>query len=221
MFTLYTFGDSILDCGGYNALGLTPGGLIVRNDDRAFPEFLGQDLSTLGPARLVERARDGADVSGLPSQARGLTTPDGPAAAIVTIGGNDLLGGLVFDKGIGVAEFAEALAAFVETLPIRPIFLGNVYDPTGGDDRRNFLSLNPAVARAALARVNQAIAEVAGRFGARLIDIHAHFLKGDQSWFVSVIEPSLQGASEVRRAFLPGLLAKAREASAPGATGRE
>src|SRR4051812_34998426 len=31
--TLYTFGDSILDCGGYNPNGIDPGQLLVRNDD--------------------------------------------------------------------------------------------------------------------------------------------------------------------------------------------
>ena len=28
---IYTFGDSILDCGHYNAYGVTPGGLLVDN----------------------------------------------------------------------------------------------------------------------------------------------------------------------------------------------
>ena len=35
-----------------------------------------------------------------------------------------------------------------------------------------------------------------------LVDIHAHFLRGDPSWYVHSIEPSLRGASEVRHAFL-------------------
>jgi len=38
MVTLYTFGDSILDCGRYNKFGVHPG-LLVHNDDRLFPEF--------------------------------------------------------------------------------------------------------------------------------------------------------------------------------------
>jgi len=38
-----------------------------------------------------------------------------------------------------------------------------------------------------------------------LVDLHAHFLRGDPSWFVHTIEPSLTGASEVRRAFLQAL----------------
>jgi hypothetical protein len=35
------------------------------------------------------------------------------------------------------------------------------------------------------------------------VDLHAHFLTGDPSWFTKEVEPSLTGASEVRRAFLP------------------
>src|SRR4051812_29348327 len=99
MFTLYTFGDSILDCGHYNARGVSPGGLLVRNDDALFPEFAGRDLSARGPARLVHRARDGAGVNDLRPQARGLAAPTGPAAALVTVGGNDLLAGLARDPG--------------------------------------------------------------------------------------------------------------------------
>jgi len=41
MLTLYTFGDSILDCGHYYEQGVTPGQLVVHNDDRLFPEFRG------------------------------------------------------------------------------------------------------------------------------------------------------------------------------------
>jgi hypothetical protein len=32
--TVYTFGDSVLDCRHYNAHGVHPGQLVVRNDDR-------------------------------------------------------------------------------------------------------------------------------------------------------------------------------------------
>jgi hypothetical protein len=46
---------------------------------------------------------------------------------------------------------------------------------------------------------------MAEKYGA-LVDLHAHFLKGDPSWYTHTIEPSLTGASEVRRAFLPHIL---------------
>src|SRR5918998_1019517 len=71
--TVYTFGDSILDCGRYNAHGVHPGALLVRNNDKLFPEFKGRDLQTRRPARLEHRARDGATVSGVTSQSRGMS----------------------------------------------------------------------------------------------------------------------------------------------------
>jgi lysophospholipase L1-like esterase len=200
MLTVHTFGDSILDCGHYNPYGVNPGQLLVRNDDRLFPDFRGHDLASRGPTRLEHRARDGATVRSLALQAVGIRA-DGPALALVTIGGNDLLGGLLADRGPGVEAFAQALDDFLAGLPLRPVLLGNVYDPTFGDDRRNFLSIEPAVARANLGRVNAALAQLAARYG-HLVDLHAHFLVGDPSWYTGTIEPSLSGASEVRRAFL-------------------
>jgi hypothetical protein len=204
MLTLYTFGDSILDCGRYNDFGVTPGRLLVRNDDRLFPEFQGQDLNSRGGARLEHRARDGATVRDLPDQAQGLVV-EGPAVALLTIGGNDLLCGLAVDAGPGLDAFAAALDRFLAQLPIRPMFVGNVYDPTFSDDRRNFLGIDPALPRANHHRMNAILAELGQRYGAR-VDLHGHFLGGDPSWFVSTIEPSLRGASEVRRCFLPLLL---------------
>lgn len=200
MLTIYTFGDSILDCGHYNQFGVHPGQLLVRNDDTLFPEFRGRDLSARGPAQLVHRAQDGAAVASLPRQVQNLTV-DRQALTLLTVGGNDLLRGLAGDRGEGIPAFGEALDQFLRQLPIRPVLLGNVYDPTFGDDTRNFLGIEPAVARANHRRVNAILAELAQAYGA-LVDLHAHFLTGDPSWFTHTIEPSLQGASEVRRSFL-------------------
>lgn len=201
MFTLYTFGDSILDCGHYNPYGVHPGQLLVQNDDGRFPEFRGQDLQTHSPARLEHRAQDGGTVDSLPGQVRNLKV-DGPAAAILTVGGNDLIRGLIRDSGPGIAAWKRKLEAFVRDLPIRPVFLATVYDPTFGNDELNFLSVEPAVGRRNHAAMDQAIGDVASRYGT-LVDLRAHFLTGDPSWFTHTIEPSLRGASEVRRAFLP------------------
>ena len=209
-----TFGDSILDCGRYNDRGVTPGQLLVRNDDRLFPEFRGQDLATRGSARLEHRAVDGATVRSLPAQARDLRV-EGPAIALLTIGGNDLLVGLVTDRGPGVDAFARALDDFLRQLPIRPVLLGNVYDPSFGDDSRNFIGVDPTLARANHQRVHAAIARAADRYGT-LVDLHAHFLTGDPSWLTRTIEPSLRGASEVRRAFLPPVMAWADEQAQRG-----
>jgi len=207
---LYTFGDSILDCGRYNAHGLDPGRLLVRNDDALFPEFKGRDLQSRGPVRLEHRAVDGATVDDLARQAAALGRPrDESAIALLTIGGNDLLRGLARDSGAGMRRFEAMLDRFLQALPIRPVLLGSIYDPTFGDDARNFLDVAPALARANLRRVNDIVAAFAARDGS-LADIHAHFLRGDPSWFTRTIEPSLVGASEVRRVFLP-LIERARE----------
>jgi acyl-CoA thioesterase-1 len=208
VFTVYTFGDSILDCARYNEYGVHPGQLIVRNDDGLFPDFKGRDLSSSAPARLDHRARDGATVDDLPRQGYMLDL-SGPAVALVTIGGNDLLTGLAADRGGGMIRFERALDTFLRALPVRPVLLGTVFDPTFGDDSRNFLSIDARIARPNLNRINAIIADLAGRYG-QLVDVHGHFLRGDPSWFTRTIEPSLRGASEVRAAFLPAVL-KARE----------
>lgn len=132
---------------------------------------------------------------------------EGRAIALITIGGNDLLRGLIQDTGAGIASFAHALDTFVQQLPIRPVLLGNVYDPTFGDDSRNFLGIDSAIARKNQKRMNAVIQEIASRYG-QLVDLHAHFLTGEPSWFTATIEPSLRGASEVRRAFFPYVVSK-------------
>lgn len=204
--TVFTFGDSILDCGHYNAHGVHPAQLLVRNDDRLFPEFRGQDLSARG-GRLEHRARDGATVDGLPRQLADLKAPAGDGVALLTVGGNDLLRALAADDGPGLKAFERKLQAFVRAMTIRPLLVGTVYDPTFGDDARNFLGVDARTARRNHRRVNQVLGEVAARHGA-LADLHAHFLRGDPSWYVHTIEPSLRGASEVRRVFLPLVLAR-------------
>jgi acyl-CoA thioesterase-1 len=202
--TLVTFGDSILDCAHYNDRGIHPGQLIVENDNALFPAFAGRDLATCRPAALEHRARDGARVDGLAAQVAG-SNVRAPAVAIVTIGGNDLLGGLAVDEGRGIARFERMLTAFLRSLPRIPVLLGNVYDPTFGDDSRNFLNVDPRIARVNLSRMNRVIADLAARHG-ELVDLHGHFLGGDASWYTHTIEPSLRGASEVRAAFLPAVL---------------
>lgn len=130
VFTVFTFGDSILDCGRYNEYGVHPGQLIVRNNDFLFPEFKGRDLMSQSASMTAlpdHRARDGSVVDNLSWQARGIKAT-GPAVALVTVGGNDLLAGLAADRGEGIACFQQRLDAFLQALPVRPVLLGTVYD---------------------------------------------------------------------------------------------
>ena len=132
MFTVYTFGDSILDCGHYNDRGVTPAQLLARNEDRLFPEFRGQDLTKrFGSVRLEHRAVDGSMVDDLPQQARRLNVPDLEThAALLTIGGNDLLAGLLADPGPGIDDFAIDPACLPpETSRSAPSSSANVLRP--------------------------------------------------------------------------------------------
>ncbi len=144
MLTVHTFGDSILDCAHYNEHRVDPGRLLVANDDTLFPEFRGRDLSHRGPTRLDHRAVDGSVVEDLPDQVEGLVV-EGPSIALLTIGGNDLLMGLLDDRGPGIEEFTRKLGRFLQSLPIRPVLIGTVYDPTFGNDALNVFGSRPGL----------------------------------------------------------------------------
>lgn len=210
MPVLFSFGDSILDCGRYNGAGVHPPQLLLRNDDALFPEFRGRDLASVARGWSLEhRAVDGATVGSLARQAAGARPRDSDVA-LVTVGGNDLLEGLIADESDGIDRFAESLDRFLADLAPARVLMGNVYDPTFGDDRQNFLGVDPALPRRNLARMNDTLARLAREHG-ELVDVHGHFLRGEPSWFTSVIEPSLTGASEVRRVFLPPLVGRVRD----------
>ena len=106
------------------------------------------------------------------------------------------------DSGLPVAQ---ALESFLHALPIRPVFLSNVYDPTLGDDGLNFLGIEPSLIRQSYRLMNDVLAELARRYG-DLVDLYTHVLSGDPSWYTQIIEPSLRGASEIRRCFLRQVL---------------
>jgi acyl-CoA thioesterase I len=52
--------------------------------------------------------------------------------------------------------------------------------------------------------MNELLTRLGNKHG-QVADLHAHFLHGDPSWFVHTIEPSLKGASEIRRVFLAAM----------------
>jgi len=203
MATLHTFGDSVLHCARYNEHGVHPAGLLARNDDALFLDFRGRDLTTVlgAPVSVIPRATDGATVADLRRQLAGHVPADG-ALVMLTIGGNDLLQGLVAGTAALLRGFERELRRVLGELAHTTLLIGTVYDPSFGDDSRNFLPIDPAIARRAHAAVNHILSAETERAGGRLVDLHAHFLTGDPTWFTQTIEPSLIGASEVRRAFL-------------------
>lgn len=218
MYTLYTFGDSMLDCSRYNSERVSPGTLLCDNRDDLFAEFAGRDLASLGEAALAHRAVDGAQLPHL--RAQWPRKPPPPrSCALLTIGGNDLLAGLLWcsmdeERGVFDAWFEDYEAALREC-PVRPLFVGTVYDPTFAlpeVERRFAPHVDARVLRARLQRFNDRIRASAERAGAVCVDLYARFQQGDPSWIVQEIEPSLVGASEIRRAFLCPVLDWARDA---------
>jgi acyl-CoA thioesterase-1 len=202
MLTVYTFGDSILDCSHCNDKGVDPCRLLVNNNDQLFPEFQGRDLFTATNEDAVTelRAYDGSFVDALVEQMEDLEVEE-PSIALLTIGSSDLFSNLLEDQGSGIEEFAQKLKNFLDALPIRPVLIATIYDSTFGDDSSNLFGAEPTLGRENLRRINAILTSFGGSYGA-VVDLHAHFLQGQPDWFSGVIEPSLVGASEVRRCFL-------------------
>jgi acyl-CoA thioesterase-1 len=194
MLTIFTFGDSILDCSSYNDEGITPGWLLAN------------ELSRYTPTRLVHRALDGATSKDLVGQVHNLSIIEhSPSLALVTIGGNDLLQSLLTNEPLDVDRFERRVDEFLKRLPVDRILLGTIYDPTFGNDEASLLGIVPTLGREALQRMNAALGTLGTRYGI-LVDLHAHFLGGDASWFSHQIEPSAVGAREIARLYLRALV---------------
>jgi hypothetical protein len=90
--------------------------------------------------------------------------------------------------------------------------VANVYDPTDGSGDLEGTRLRPLEMRW-LADYNEGVAHLCRRRGARLVDVHGHFLghgraaAPEQRWYWSgsIIEPGLLGASEIRRLWLAAI----------------
>jgi GDSL-like Lipase/Acylhydrolase family len=112
--TVVIVGDSISDVGGSGGgAGQQPfyRTLLLKNDDKLYPDWKGFDLSTcwgLDPTTNVVKASQGGAIATVPpnntpgdshilfNQAVGLpATLPGPVLVVGTIGGNDVTGGLV------------------------------------------------------------------------------------------------------------------------------
>lgn len=201
---------------------LVPAGaaaLLHRNRDDLWPEFVRKDLATVCPgieARVL--AWDGAMIEDVLTVELTGIGRDAPAARLLftlTAGGNDLLDALTVEGGLAPVleeithRYAELVASLRDEFPGAVMLLTTVYDPTDGtgllpdlSERYGRLPIEH------LHRFNDQVRRIAGRTpGARLADVHRHFLGHGVSvpplerwyWRGSLIEPSARGASEIRR----------------------
>jgi hypothetical protein len=114
----------------------------------------------------------------------------------------------------------QALARISRLLPSpdHPVIVGTVYDPSDGTGDASRVGLPPWPAGVdILADLNAELRAVAAKHGARLADIHGHFLghglrSGNPAqgnprpanrdlWYCNIIEPNAWGAHGVRTAF--------------------
>src|SRR3954469_9925771 len=98
MHWIYFLGDSVFDCGRFNAERATPGSLLSQNRDDLFPAFQGQDLKSRFPLYQVrDLSIDGARIEDLLLQYRGAFFAPSDVV-IFSVGGNDFLNGLYQDR---------------------------------------------------------------------------------------------------------------------------
>jgi hypothetical protein len=175
--------------------------LLLRNRDAEWPDFKGRDMVTRDPGvRLLMLGQDGATAqSTLSQQMKRVPSVDEPVLVALTVGARDLLARTSGEeKGVADGDaLYETLTAILDELGRRLsdaiIFCGNIPAPAGDE---------PPL----LAEFNAAIADVAREQGASLIDIHAHFQghgpdAGDDAWLTPALEPTPEGAHEIRRLF--------------------
>ena len=183
--------------------------LFARNRDDDFPEWRGRDLAALHPGLQYHLlAMDGGTTQTLLDLQLPRLERSGVAPTVVTltVGGNDLL------QAYGDTHRAYDVVQLV----------GTVYDPSDGSGDTSRLGL-PKWPQAGdvLEALNTRLRTVAELHGARLADIHGHFLghglqagdpaQGDRRpddrdlWYCNVIEPNAWGANGVRTAFWQAL----------------
>ena len=187
--------------------------LLVKNDDKLWPELRGRGLGI----PVTDLTADGATTESLLRQVERIEPGDAPTLVTITAGGNDLLGHIGSRGPSPVPQIFErlstAVARVLEKRPNATVLLGTVYDPSDGT---NVLDGRGRLDREAewLADYNDRIRKLARTDERlRLADIHKHFLGHgltaplEERWYLreSIIEPSARGASEVRRVWLDAL----------------
>ena len=203
--------------------------LLHANEDERWPEFAGRDLGARFPGiEFVNLSSDGATVGEVfATQLPELPERADSVLVSLTVGGNDLLSAFASRQGARGRDlmgrivrdiaraYGELVDSIVRELPNATLLLTTVYDPTdrtgeapGLFDSSGVLPLEH------LDALNDHIRRTAATTpGARLADVHRHFLGHGVSapeaeryyWRRSLIEPSALGASEIRRVWLDAL----------------
>lgn len=199
--------------GRYSTSRLGAASLLVRNDDKLWPEFTKRDLeSQLERIEALDLTADGATTDSLLRQVERIPRSDERTLVTITAGGNDLLGEIGWSGENPAPEIAAKLAAGVRrVLELRPdalVLVGTVYDPSDGTNRLPGYGRTLDREASWLADYNRRVRDLAAS-DERLVvaDIHEHFLghgltvSEQERWYLleSIIEPNARGASEVRR----------------------
>ncbi|MGA9836496.1 MAG: hypothetical protein WBQ26_04175 [Gemmatimonadaceae bacterium] len=200
--------------------------LLYRNDDDRWPEFAGLDLMTVNPDlafhSLVAESATIGDVFG--DQLAMVAASEAPTLVTLTIGAADLMSLLVRRPSLAIArkaahDIGEAYEFLVDAIrrarPTGMLLLATVCDPSDGTALMPGVdAATRPVPLAALDVVNARIRTIAaGTPGARLADLHSHFLGHGASadekdrwyWRRSPLDPNAVGASEVRRLWLDAM----------------
>lgn len=202
--------------------------LLHKNDDELFPEFKGQDLNSWFPGiQYHNLAIDGATCEDLLSPVRVKDLKEvGVKKTLVTLtlGGNDLLQAYrrngSSDPNKLASEFRlipERYGTVIETIltnvPECTLVLTTVFDPTDGTgimpSSTSIYSGNLPIEY--LTQFNNMVEALGSSHLLHLADVHKHFRGhgaecggADDFWYWkhSPIEPSLRGASEIRRVWV-------------------
>ena len=206
---------------GRQITGLGAAALLFANNDEVWPEFTGRDLQSLFPgSELLELASDGATIPNVEWQLQRARDVDARIATL-TIGGNDLLEAFATsrtDRDMSqqvdhiMSDYEKIVSAVREAAPGATLILTTVYDPTDGTGR--LPGIDAVLPVRYLHTFNDHVTETAGRLTkTRVADVHSEFLghgvtaPPDERWYwpQSMIEPSMKGASEIRRLWLESL----------------
>lgn len=191
MQSLCLLGDSILDNAPYT---------------RPAPDTTAHLQQLLTGWSVERRARDGARMSGVEAQLRGLTAR--PTVAVLSIGGNDAVEhvGLLERRGTTAAQLLDELIRIADDFETE-------YEPVARAVRERAertvlctiyeVQLEPAsyarLAKAPLGVLNDRIVRVASRLSVEVLDLRS--VCTDKSDFVLQIEPSAEGAQKIARAI--------------------